>query len=98
MEFENNQYEKLNFAILLFFLQISGPTNTSSDNGVIPIWERHFNRQYLWCICLLHLLELILRELVTIFDGCPNGPGTYFKKLTFICSKNRYTCVVTNAA
>lgn len=56
-------------------------TNTGAENGVIAKFESFLNRPLHWVICLLHLLDLILRAVVTYFFGDTIGPGKYIGKI-----------------
>lgn len=56
-------------------------TNTGAENGVIAKFESFLNRPLHWVICLLHLLDLILRAVVTYFFGDTIGPGKYLGKI-----------------
>lgn len=56
-------------------------TNTGADNGIISKFEAHLNRPFHWIICLLHLIDLILRAVVSLYYGDTIGPGKYFGKI-----------------
>lgn len=83
-------------------------TNTGADNGIIAKFEAFLNRPLHWIICLLHLLDLILRAVVTVYFGDTIGPGKYLGKIncdlndchtyrivdfTEVCLNNMPTCV-----
>ena len=51
--------------------------NTGKDNGVVRRLELELNRPLHWFVCLLHLLEVILRALFFCTDGKTTGPSTY---------------------
>lgn len=55
-------------------------TNTGLENGVITKFESHLNRSLHWIVCLLHLIDLILRAVVSLYYGDTIGPGKYVGK------------------
>jgi hypothetical protein len=56
-------------------------TNTGADNGIIAKFESSLNRALHRIICLLHLIDLILRAVVTLYYGDTIGPGKYFGQI-----------------
>lgn len=56
-------------------------TNTGADNGIISKFETYLNRSLHWIICMLHLMDLILKAVVSLYYGDTIGPGVYFGKI-----------------
>lgn len=56
-------------------------TNTGVDNGIITKFENYLNRSLHWIVCILHLIDLILRAVATFYYGDTIGPGKYFGKI-----------------
>lgn len=60
--------------------------NTGEFGGCIRILEEQWNRPLQWIICMLHMVELPLRALITQIDGTTVGPrafsGPIGRKLT----------------
>lgn len=55
-------------------------TNTGANTeggGIIIHFERHLERPLHWLICLLHLLEVVLKGVFTHLDGTTKGPNIY---------------------
>ena len=51
--------------------------NTGKHAGVIKRIELELDRPLQWLVCLLHLIELPLREKFRKIDGVTSGPRTY---------------------
>lgn len=51
--------------------------NTGHKTGAIRLLEVSWKRPLQWIICMLHMLELPLRALVTHLDGPTTGPNSY---------------------
>ena len=51
--------------------------NTGSDNGTIALLEKKLNRPVHWFVCLLHLNELPLRNIIEKLYGVSKGPETF---------------------
>lgn len=52
-------------------------TNTGANGGIIHLIESHLKRPVHWFICLLHLMECILRNVFFHLDGRTKGPSVY---------------------
>lgn len=52
-------------------------TNTGAKGGIIHLIEKELNRPLHWFICLLHLMECILRNVFFHLDGRTSGPSVY---------------------
>lgn len=53
------------------------PVNTGHENGIVVRLERMLQEPMQWIICLLHLNELPLRNLIKEHDGKTTGPNTF---------------------
>lgn len=51
--------------------------NTGRQGGVIRLLEEKLNRPLQWFICLLHFIELPLKNLITNHDGRTTGPHSF---------------------
>lgn len=68
--------------------------NVGRNNGIIVKLEERFNRPMQWCICLLHLNEVLLRHIFETLDGKTSGPKSYtgdIGKKLLDCEKKRIT-------
>lgn len=52
-------------------------TNTGCNKGIIYLIERELQRPVHWFICLLHLLECVMRNVFIYLDGKTSGPSDY---------------------
>lgn len=52
-------------------------TNTGWENGVIQHFEKHLNKSVHWIVCLLHLVEIILKAVCTLLYGFTKAPNTF---------------------
>lgn len=57
------------------------PVNTGKNGGVIVKMEHHLQKSLQWLVCLIHMNELPLRELITKNDGPTRGPESYSGKI-----------------
>lgn len=72
-------------------------TNTGSKiegGGVIIHFERFLNRPLHWLICMLHLLEVILKGVFIHLDGETKGPNVYAGPIGSCLEKGEFTHVV----
>lgn len=53
------------------------PVNTGTQTGIIFRIENHIGKALHYLICLLHMLELLLKNLFEILDGGTANAGTY---------------------
>ena len=50
---------------------------TGKNNGCIAFLEALLGRPLQWIICLLHLIELLLRHVFRSLDGVTSGPDSF---------------------
>lgn len=53
------------------------PTNTGSTGGVIQFFESLLNRPIHWIICLIHLLDLLMKAVLKQIGELTKGPSEY---------------------
>ena len=62
-------------------LRITGrdgtPITTGEYNGAIRKLEQLLGRPLQWCICLLHCVELPLRDIFLLVDGTSTAPDSF---------------------
>lgn len=66
-------------------------TNVGAENGVITKFENYLNRPLHRIICLLHLLELIMKAMISHYYGTTKAPNTFTGKINeqlTACDKN----------
>lgn len=51
--------------------------NTGNRDGLIARFERHLNRPLHWVVCMLHLNERTLMNVITEVDGKTTGPASH---------------------
>lgn len=56
-------------------------TNVGRSNGIITKFEQHLQRPLHRIICLLHLIELILKAVITFFMGKTKAPNQFANKI-----------------
>lgn len=52
-------------------------TNVGNKNGIIRRFEQHLGRPLHWIICMLHLNERTLGNVITLIDGKTTGPSSH---------------------
>lgn len=52
-------------------------TGTGDKGGIIKQFEQYLNRPLHWIVCLLHLLELIIKGVFEDIDGVTKGPNKF---------------------
>lgn len=72
---------EINLSILIAIGSDGASTNTGFSNGIITKFESYLNRPLHWIVCLLHLIDLILRAVVALYYGDTIGPGKYFGRI-----------------
>lgn len=68
----------INLSDLIAIGSDGASTNTGIDNGIIAKFESYLNRSLHWIVCLLHLIDLILKAVIALYYGDTIGPGKYF--------------------
>lgn len=56
-------------------------TNVGVENGIVVKLEKYLNRALHRIVCLLHLLELILKAIISYYYGDTIGPQKYSHKI-----------------
>lgn len=73
--------QKIELTELIAIGSDGAATNVGASNGIIRQFEQYLNLPLHRIICLLHLLELILKAIISLYYGTTKAPNKYTKQI-----------------